>query len=57
MTTCVLQGLVKVQRALEDPFVGPFPGETIALDEEEDETLARLDAVVAEAGLIMSGRV
>jgi len=45
VTTFVLQGLVKVQRALEDPFVSPFVGEAIALAEEEEETYLRLDAV------------
>jgi len=35
VSTFVLQSLVKVQRALEDPFVSPFTGEAIALADEE----------------------
>ena len=49
VTTTVLQGLVKVQRALEDPFCSVFPAEVIAVKEEEEETLARLDVVRAVA--------
>jgi len=48
-TTFVLQGLVKVQRALEDPFVSPFAGEAIALAEEEHDTNIRIDMVLLTA--------
>jgi len=53
LMTFVLQGLVKVQRALEDPFVSPYVGEAILLTEEEEDTARRLDSVLqtAEADL------
>ena len=49
MTTTVLQGLVKVQRALEDPFSSVFPAEVIAVQEETDDTLLRMGVVRAVA--------
>jgi hypothetical protein len=47
ITTLVLQGLVKVQRALEDPFlsVRGFVGEVIDLLNEMDDTLDRLNVI------------
>ena len=49
ITTTVLQGLVKVQRALEDPFTSMFPAEVIAVQEEADEALASMGVVRAVA--------
>ena len=47
VTVIVLLGLVRVQRAMEDPFTSHFPGDVIDLVSEQLDTETRLNLIVA----------
>jgi hypothetical protein len=47
VTVIVLLGLVRVQRAMEDPFTSHFPGDVIDLISEQLDTETRLNLIVA----------
>ena len=47
VTVFVLLGLVRVQRAMEDPFTSQFPGDVIDLISEQLDAETRLNLIVA----------
>jgi hypothetical protein len=46
LTVFILLGLVRVQRAMEDPFTSNFPGDVIDMKDELNDTEARLELIL-----------